>query len=120
VTFWLDAQLDPALAAWLGATFKVIAKATREIGLRNATDEELFAAGGRFHDIVIVSKDADFAELVCRLGAPPQILWLRFPNMSTVKMRSLLAMTFSQAVRLLEAGSALVEVTVGGQCTAIC
>jgi hypothetical protein len=48
MTFWLDAQLDPELAAWLGATFKVIAKTVREIGLRDATDEELFAAGGRF------------------------------------------------------------------------
>ena len=119
MTFWLDAQLDPELAAWLGATFKVIAKTVREIGLRDATNEELFVAGGRFKDIVIVSKDADFAELARRNGAPPQVLWLRFPNMSTVKMRSLLAMTFAEAVRLLEAGSALVEITAAGKCTAL-
>jgi hypothetical protein len=39
--------------------------------------------------------------------------------MSTVKMRSLLAMTFAEAVRLLEAGSALVEITAAGKCTAL-
>jgi hypothetical protein len=39
--------------------------------------------------------------------------------MSTVKMRSLLAMTFAEAVRLLEGGSALVEITAAGKCTAL-
>lgn len=36
MTFWLDAHLDPQLAAWLGATFKIIAKSLDEIGLREA------------------------------------------------------------------------------------
>ena len=60
MTFWLDAQLDPALAAWLGSRFGVIAKALREVGLRDAEDEELFDAARRFGGIVIVTKDADF------------------------------------------------------------
>lgn len=118
MTFWLDAQLDPQLAEWLGSTFKVVAKSTREIGLRDAKDEELFGAGRRFANIVIVSKDEDLAELVRRLGPPPQILWLRFRNMATVKMRSLLSMTFPEALRLLESGAFLVEVNEAGHCKA--
>ncbi len=118
MTFWLDAHLDPELAPWLGATFKVIAKMTREVGLRDAKDEVLFDAARRLGGIVIVTKDIDLAERVLRLGPPPQILWLRFPNMATVKMRSLLSMTFPEALRLLESGARLVEVSEAGNCTA--
>lgn len=45
VTFWLDAHLSPDLAAWLGARYGVIAKALNEIGLREADDDTIFAAG---------------------------------------------------------------------------
>ena len=41
---WLDAQLPPALAAWLQATFGVDARALRDVGLRDATDQEIFRA----------------------------------------------------------------------------
>ena len=116
MTFWIDAQLDPELAAWIGATFKVLAKAIKEVGLRDEKDQPLFDAAKRFGDVVIVTKDKDFAELVNRIGPPPQILWLRFRNMSTIKMRSLLSMTFPEALRLLEAGAALVEITEAGEC----
>jgi predicted nuclease of predicted toxin-antitoxin system len=57
MTFWLDAQLDPELADWLGATFKVVAKSTKEVGLGSASDEQLFQAARRFQDIAIVTKD---------------------------------------------------------------
>ena len=41
---WLDAQLAPALAPWIQATFDVEARALRDIGLRDATDPEIFQA----------------------------------------------------------------------------
>ena len=116
MTFWLDAQLDPELAAWLGATFKVIAKAIAEVGLRDASDEELFEAGRRFAPITIITKDEDFSQLVSRLGPPPHIVWLRCGNMSTLHMRSLLSMTFPQATRHVANGAALVEINASGDC----
>lgn len=115
---WLDAHLDPKLAPWLGATFGVTASTLKEIGLREADDQDLFDAARRFGKIVIVSKDGDFADIVRRLGAPPQIVWLRIGNMRTVKMRSLLSMTFSEVLRHLQAGYSLVEISETGHCTA--
>ena len=115
MTFWIDAQLDPSLAAWLGSRFRVIAKPLREIGLRDASDVELFEAGGRFHEIVIITKDRDFADLVTQRGKPPQVLWLRFGNRPTIDIQILLNRTFPEALRLLLAGEALVEVTEENQ-----
>lgn len=111
MTFWIDAQLDPTLAAWLGSQFRVVAKTLREVGLRDAMDIELFEAGRRFGDIVIVTKDGDFADLVTHRGKPPQVLWLRFTNRPTIAIQQLLSNSFPQALRLLEAGEPLVEIS---------
>ena len=109
MTFWLDAHLDPDLAAWLGTRFGVIAKPLREIGLRDADDDVLFDAGRRFADIVMMTKDADFAAISRRRGSPPQVLWLRCGNLSTIEMQALLSRRFPDALGRLSAGEALVE-----------
>jgi predicted nuclease of predicted toxin-antitoxin system len=70
---WIDAQLPPTLAIWLVETFGVTAISLKELGLRDAKDIEIFEAA-RQPNLVIMTKDSDFVDLVCRLGAPPQIL----------------------------------------------
>jgi predicted nuclease of predicted toxin-antitoxin system len=110
MTLWLDAHLDEALAPWLGSRFGVIAKSLREVGLDGADDIPIFEAARRFSEIVIVSKDADFAEIVTQRGKPPQVLWLRCGNRSTIEVQIILANLLPDALRLLQAGEALVEV----------
>jgi predicted nuclease of predicted toxin-antitoxin system len=109
MTFWLDAHLDPDLAAWLGATFKVIAKSLDEIGLRFAEEEVLFEAARRFNAIVIMTKDHDFIELVKKRGSPPQILCLNYGNMRTLRMQMKLRADFPNALERLEAGEPFIE-----------
>jgi predicted nuclease of predicted toxin-antitoxin system len=44
VILWLDAQLSPALAAWVMVQWPYIqALPVRDLGLRNAEDREIFA-----------------------------------------------------------------------------
>ena len=31
-------------------------------------------------NVIIISKDTDFAELICRLGAPPKLISLKIGN----------------------------------------
>lgn len=68
--FWIDAQLPPALAQWLSATHGLDAVAVRDLGLGDADDWALFQRA-QAADVVIVSKDSDFVELVSRYGPPP-------------------------------------------------
>ena len=42
--FWIDAQLSPQFAPWLAARFGVTTHAVRDLGLRDATDREIFDA----------------------------------------------------------------------------
>lgn len=81
MTFWLDAQLPPSLAAWVSATFSVDACALRDLGLRDAEDRDIFQAARAQGDTVIVSEDSDFMDLVLRLGTPPQVLWVTCGNL---------------------------------------
>jgi len=65
MTFWLDAQLQPELAVWIGSRFGVFVKHVRDIGLREASDDTLIAAARRLGDIVI----GDEGRGVCSEGA---------------------------------------------------
>ncbi len=44
MTIWVDAQLSPRTARWIAANFPVTAAPLRDLGLRDAGDQEIFAA----------------------------------------------------------------------------
>lgn len=102
MTCWLDAQLDPELATWLGSRFGIIVKHLREAGLLQAQDTELYDAAGRFPGIVIVTKDADFVQLSRERGTPPQVLHLACGNLSTIEMQIWLNSAFGKALQRLQ------------------
>lgn len=108
---WIDAQLPPTLATWLQETFQVEAFSLRDLGLRDAKDVEIFeAAQAEDDEVVIMTKDSDFVDLVCRLGIPPQILWLTCGNVTNRNLKRLLTSTFLQALAELAQGSSVVEI----------
>lgn len=74
VKVWLDANLDPAIAPFLGSQFNVFVSHIRELGLQQSTDVQLFEAARRLQVTLIVSKDSDFVDLVTLKGSPPKIM----------------------------------------------
>lgn len=84
--------------------------ALRDLGLRDAKDVEILEAA-RVANAVILTKDSDFVDLVCRLGTPPQILWLTCGNVTNRNLRQLLTITFPDALERLRQGEAIVEIT---------
>jgi predicted nuclease of predicted toxin-antitoxin system len=53
-------------------------------------DAEIFQAA-RLAKAVVMTKDADFAELVGRLGSPPQVLWVTCGNTTDARLRQILS-----------------------------
>jgi len=51
----------------------------REIGMREATDTEIWEYA-KAHGFVIVSKDSDFQARSLLYGSPPKFIWLRVGN----------------------------------------
>jgi predicted nuclease of predicted toxin-antitoxin system len=109
---WVDAHLSPAIATWITTNFDVMALALRDVGLRDAEDPEIFAAA-KTAEVIVLTKDSDFVDLVNRLGSPPQIIWLTCGNTSNARLQEILSVTLLQALELLYSGEVLVEISGG-------
>jgi predicted nuclease of predicted toxin-antitoxin system len=107
---WVDAQLAPALARWLAEELGQPAQAVRDLGLREAKDVQIFQAA-RQAQAIVLTKDADFVELLDRLGPPPQVIWITCGNTSNAAMRALLRRHLPGALGSLMKGEPLVEIT---------
>jgi predicted nuclease of predicted toxin-antitoxin system len=110
VKVWIDAQLSPAIARWLATTFGEDAVTVKDVGLRDAEDEVIFNAARKV-GAVVMTKDVDFADLVRRLGPPPQILWITCGNTSNARLMEILKLSWPRILDLLRAGERLVEVS---------
>jgi predicted nuclease of predicted toxin-antitoxin system len=109
-TIRIDAHLSPAIATWITSTFGVTAIALRNLGLRDAEDSEIFEAA-KAQGVIVMTKDSDFVDLVDRLGAPPQIIWLTCGNTSNDRLREVLSSVLPEALELLRSGERLVEIS---------
>jgi predicted nuclease of predicted toxin-antitoxin system len=54
----------------------------RLLGLAEANDREIWHHA-KTNDFVIVSQDADFADMATLYGPPPKVIWLRCGNQPT-------------------------------------
>lgn len=67
---------------WLLADVSPSAEQVRHAGLDQASDEEIWAFARR-EGFVVVTLDADFADIAALRGAPPKVIWLRCGNQPT-------------------------------------
>lgn len=107
--FWVDAQLPPMLADWLSKEYGVDANSLRDLGLRDASDFDIFQAAQKAQAVVI-SKESDFVDLVSRHGSPPQLLWVTCGNVTNERLQAVFGKTFPDAMESLASGQAIVEV----------
>ena len=109
MTIWIDAQMSPAIAAWVSNNFAVNAVAIRDLGLRDAEDKEIFEVARR-ENAIVMTKDNDFVLLLDRLGVLPQVIWVTCGNTSNSRLKEILTNTLPKALELLKSGEELVEI----------
>jgi predicted nuclease of predicted toxin-antitoxin system len=107
---WVDAHLSPAIAKWISTELGHPAQPLRDLGLRDSKDKDIFAAA-REAKAIMLTKDADFPEMVERLGPPPAVIWLTCGNTSEAALQVLLKSTLPRALELIDSGDALVEIS---------
>ncbi|MBP7282112.1 MAG: DUF5615 family PIN-like protein [Leptospiraceae bacterium] len=107
---WIDAQLSPSLAIWINSTFGIESYSLKFLGLRDADDIEIFEKARQEEDIVIMTKDNDFLNLLYELGSPPKIIWITCGNTSNDYLKKILLVNLIQAIELLQSGERLVEI----------
>jgi predicted nuclease of predicted toxin-antitoxin system len=109
--FLVDAQLSPAIAAWINREFSDhSASSIRSHGLSSAEDAEVIETAKEL-GAVLITKDFDFVRLQALRGSPPQIVWVTCGNTSNEVMRSILRTQLTTIVDLLSKGEDLVELS---------
>ena len=106
---WLDAQLPPSLAYWISKNLAVPCLAVRDVGLRDAEDFHIFKEA-RIAEVIVMTKDKDFVDLLYVHHAPPKIIWLTCGNTSTQALKELMTLHLHQALNILATGNDLVEI----------
>lgn len=109
MTIWVDAQMSPAIAGWVSSNFVVETVAVRDLGLRDAEDQEIFQAAKR-ENAIVMTKDSDFVLLLERFGPPPKVIWVTCGNTSNARLKEILTSTLPKALELLLSGERLVEI----------
>jgi predicted nuclease of predicted toxin-antitoxin system len=108
VTVSLDNQLPPALAEWMRETCGVECLPVRDLRLQRASDREIFMAA-RQASAIVMTKDADFIDLLEQHGPPPQIVLVSCGNTSNDRLRRLVSVAWAALLPMLVRGEALVE-----------
>ena len=90
VELWLDMQLSPQLAGWITKQFSIKAFSSYNLKLNIEKDEAIFFRAKKKGNVIILTKDKDFAEIVDRLQSPPKIIFLKVGNCSNERMKEIL------------------------------
>lgn len=106
---WIDAQLSPAIASWITSQGIAEAVAVRDLGLRDASVKVIFDSA-RKANVIVMTKDSDFVQLLDRFGPPPKILWVTCGNTSNDNLKKILSETLPKALQLFQEGDFLVEI----------
>lgn len=106
--FVVDAQLPPSLATVLQREGHD-AVAVREIGLREASDSDIWTRCAQTGE-VIVSKDDDFARRVRDTTTGPSVVWLRVGNSSKRALEAWFVPLLPAIIEQPDAGERLIEV----------
>ena len=99
---WLDAQLSPSLSSFISSLSATPCTALRDLGLRNSNDIDIFnKAKSHSTFVIIITKDADFVDLLIRFGSPPKIIFLTCGNTSNAMMKEIFSLRLKEALGLL-------------------
>ena len=111
MTLLVDAQLSPSIAKWINENFSDInAISVWNSGLRAASDRHIYDFA-KENGFVILSKDADFLDLIDRLGSPPKVIWVTCGNTSNASMREIFSKTLQTSCDILQSGENMVEIS---------
>lgn len=82
----------------------------RDIGLRDASDTDIFAAA-KEAAVTVITKDSDFRDLLERLGPPPQVVWITCGNTSNARLELLFQSVFARVLAMIAQDEPLIEIS---------
>ncbi len=72
--FWIDTHISPIIAKWLHDETGWNVKSFYILQLNNSEDELIYRKAKEKGNVIIISKDSDFPNLVNSFGDPPKLI----------------------------------------------
>ena len=98
---WLDVHISSAIAKWMKDYTGISVKSAYILSLHQLDDIEIYKKAKKQGKVIIISKDADFPELISRLGAPPKLINIKIGNCDNRALWRFLESRIKQAVEIL-------------------
>ena len=112
IELWLDMQLSPAIAKWIESKFSIKAISSYDLFINEEKDEIIFLKAKKKGNVILLSKDSDFVEIIYRLKAPPKLIWLTFGNCPNSQLKIILEKNLMPAINeLVNNSTTIIEIT---------
>lgn len=98
---WLDVHISPIIAKWLEEYTGFTAKSAYTLSLYTLDDREIFQKTKEQGNVILISKDTDFPDLISRLGSPPKLINVKIGNCDNRTLWSTLKPNIKEAIYLL-------------------
>lgn len=100
---WLDTNISPAIAKWMNEYIGITVKSSYSLSLHHLSDLDIYQRAREQGNVILLSKDADFSELISRLGSPPKLISLKIGNCDNRILWDFLRQHIENAIQLLTA-----------------
>ncbi len=97
---WIDTHISPIISKWMKEAFGWDVKSFYSLRLNNDDDEAIFQKAKQKGNVIIISKDSDFPNLLNRLGEPPKLIMVNLGNSSNKEMWDFLKKRIYEAIDL--------------------
>lgn len=101
---WLDTHISPAIAKWMKEYTGFQVKSAYVLDIHTLPDIEIYKKARDNGNVILVSKDTDFPELISRLGAPPKLINVKIGNCDNRSLWELIKPHINDAITLLMSG----------------
>lgn len=101
VEIWLDTNTSPIVAKWMADYLNVTVKSSYTLDLHHLDDHTIYQRAKNHGNVILISKDADFPELISRLGSPPKLINLKIGNCGNQLLWNRIKPNIEQALQLL-------------------
>jgi predicted nuclease of predicted toxin-antitoxin system len=81
--FWVDAQISPIIARWLNEKRGFETKSAYSLQLTGVGDMDIYLRAKKQGNVILISKDTDFVNIIQTLGSPPKLINVIMGNCTT-------------------------------------
>ena len=98
---WLDVHISPIIAKWMEEYTGFTVKSAYALSLYTMDDKEIYLKAKDQGNVILVSKDTDFSDLISRLGSPPKLINIKIGNCDNRTLWGQLKPNINEAIHFL-------------------